>query len=38
MIVNESNSKAKNESDAIVVGDDIDLLVPLIALTPREKI
>jgi len=37
MIVNETILKAKNELDVIVVGEDIDLLVLLIALTPEEK-
>jgi len=37
MIVNEVILKSKNEPDVIVVGNDIDLLVLLIANTPEEK-
>lgn len=38
MIVNEAILKANYEPDVIVVGEVIDLLVLLIALTPEEKI
>jgi len=36
-IIKEAISRAQNESEAIVVGEDVDLLVLLIALTPEEN-
>lgn len=33
----QDDFKSKNESDGIVVGENIDLLVLLIVLTPKEK-